>query len=299
MIEAARIAHLRGLEAHLRARIRGQDHVLPRIAAGFCRGAMQLASPERPRGSFLLVGPTGTGKTETFAAATDYVFGPGHLVSFDMSEYQDRDAVNKLLGECRVDQGLLGRALASAPEGGVLFDEMEKAHPLVLDLFLQILWHGRITVATGQTFRFENHFVGFTSNIGSAEAMRMEHSRLASIEQAVLRSVERTLRPELVGRIDEKLVFARLTSDVQREICALEVRRETERLHRFGYDLEVSREAMEFLLREGFHPRLGARHIRKTVERNLQDAVVRGLFATGVAQGRVMTNPASGGLIIL
>ncbi len=298
MIETAHIAHLRGLEAHLRARIRGQDHILPRIAAGFCRGALQLASPERPRGSFLLVGPTGTGKTETFTAATDYVFGPGHLVSFDMSEYQDRAAVNKLLGEDREDAGLLGQALASASGGGVLFDEIEKAHPLVLDLFLQILWHGRVTVATGQTYRFGNHFVGFTSNIGSAEAMRMERSKLASIEQVVLRTVERTLRPELVGRIDEKLVFARLTPDVQREICALEVRRETERLRRLGYDLEVSREAMEFLLREGFHPRLGARPLRKVVERSLQDAVVDRLFARGVGCGVLVHDPIHGRLTL-
>lgn len=284
---AERIARLRGLEPYLRAHIRGQDHLLPRIAAGFSRGALQLASPERPRGSFLFVGPTGTGKTETFTLATDYVFGPDHLVSFDMSEYQDRSAVNKLLGEDRDDPGLLGRALLAVSEGGVLFDEMEKAHALVLDLFLQILWHGRITVATGQTFRLGNYFVGFTSNIGSADAMRMEHSKLSSVEQAVIRSVERTLRPELVGRMDEKLVFARLTADVQREICALEVKKETDRLRGIGYDLEVSREAMEFLMREGFHPQFGARPLRKTVERQLQDAVVRDLFATGCGTGVV------------
>jgi ATP-dependent Clp protease ATP-binding subunit ClpB len=280
-----RLAHLSGLEPHLRAHIRGQDHLLPRVAAGFSRGALQLTSPDRPRGSFLFVGPTGTGKTETFACATDYVFGPGHLVSFDMSEYQDRSAVNKLLGEDRGDPGLLGRSLLSVPAGGVLFDEMEKAHPLILDLFLQILWQGRITVATGQTFRFRDYFVGFTSNIGSADAMRMEHSKFASVEQAVLRSVERTLRPELVGRIDEKLVFARLSPEVQREICALEVKKETDRLRGLGYDLAVSREAMEFLVREGFHPQLGARPLRKTVERQLQDAVVRDLFATGCGRG--------------
>lgn len=283
-----RLAHLRGLEPHLRAAIRGQDHLLPRVAAGFSRGALHLASPDRPRGSFLLVGPTGSGKTETFACATDYVFGPGHLVSFDMSEYQDRSAVNKLLGEDRSDPGLLGRALLGTAEGSLLFDELEKAHPLVLDVFLQMLWHGRVTMATGQTFRFGNYFVGFTSNIGSADAMRMEHSKFASVEQAVLRSVERTLRPELVGRIDEKLVFARLTPNVQREICVLEVTRETHRLRGLGYDLVVSREAMEFLVREGFHPQLGARPVRKTVERHLQDAVVRDLFSTGCGIGTVI-----------
>jgi len=293
-----RLAHLRGLEPHLFATIRGQNHLLPRVAAGFCRGSLHISSPDRPRGSFLFVGPTGTGKTETFICATDYVFGPGHLISFDMSEYQDRSAVNKFIGESRDDPGLLGRALLSISEGGVLFDEMEKAHPLVLDLFLQILWHGRITVATGQTFRFGHYFVGFTSNIGSSDAMRMEHSKFSSIEQAVLRTVENTLRPELVGRIDEKLVFARLTSAVQREICDLEVRKETTRLRGLDYDLEVSREAMEFLMREGFHPQLGARPLRKTVERQLQDAVVRDLFAAGRARGLVELDRSRRQLII-
>lgn len=293
MADPARIAHLRGLEAHLCARIRGQEHILPRVAAAFTRGVLGLSSPDRPRGSLLFVGPTGTGKSETFFCACEYVFGPGRVAVFDMSEYQDRSAINKLLGESRDDPGLLGRVLAGLDEGGVLFDEMEKAHLIVLDVMLQILWHGRITVATGQTFHLGRHFIGFTSNIGSADAVRMEHSKLASIEQAVLRSVERTMRPELVGRIDEKLVFARLTPDVQREICALEVARETARLCGLGYDLEVSREALEFLMREGFHPHLGARPLRKTVERHLQDAVTRSLFACGTGSGRAIVDENS------
>jgi ATP-dependent Clp protease ATP-binding subunit ClpB len=244
------------------------------------------------------VGPTGTGKTETFASAVEYAFGPGHLITFDMSEYHDRSAVNKLLGEDRADAGLLGRALASIRSGGVLFDEVEKAHPLVLDLFLQILWQGRITVATGEVFRFDDYFVGFTSNIGAAEAMRMGHSRFAVVEQAVLRRVEQELRPELVGRIDEKLVFARLGPDVQREICSLEVAREIARLRVVGFDLEVSREALEFLVCEGFHPQLGARPLRKSVERHLQDAVVRELFRIGVASGKVVVEQSAQRLTI-
>ena len=298
MVDPARLAHLHGLESHLRARIRGQDHVIPRLAAGFARGALQLAAPDRPRGSVLLVGPTGTGKSEIFACATDYVFGPGHLATFDMSEYQDRSAVNKLLGEGRDDPGLLGRALQAVPCGGLLFDEVEKAYPLVLDLFLQILWRGCVTVATGQTFGFGDYMVGFTSNIGSADAMRMERSKFASVEQATLRRVEQTLRPELVGRIDEKFVFDRLSADVQREICELEVRKETARLAGVGYDLVVSREAVDFLVREGVHPHFGARPLRKTVERQLQDAVVRDLFASGVGTGRVGFDAARRRLIV-
>lgn len=290
MADPAALEHLRGLEPHLRAHILGQDHVLPRIAAAFCRAALGLSAPERPRASFLLVGPTGTGKSETFACATDYVFGSGHLLTFDMSEYQDRSAVNKLLGEGRDDLGLLGRALATVSSGALLFDEIEKAHPLVINLFLQILWRGRITIATGESFSMANYVIGFTSNLGAAEAMRMQHSSLASIEHATLRKLEQSLRPELLGRLDEKLVFARLTPDVQRAICALEVDREIKRLRGQGFDLEVSSDAMEFLIREGFHPRLGGRPLRKTVERQLQNAVVAALFAAGVTRGLVIVD---------
>lgn len=282
----------------MRARIRGQDHAISRIAAAFCRGALGLASPDRPRGSFLFVGPTGTGKTETAACATEFVFGPGHLIAFDMSEYQDRAAVNKLLGESRDDPGLLGRALERSSRGTLLFDELEKAHPLVLDLFLQILWQGRITVATGREFQVGDYFVVLTSNVGSAEAMRMARLSFVSVEQAVLRRVEQSLRPELIGRVDERIVFARLSPGVQREICALEVRRETERLRGLGYDLILSGKAMEFLIGEGFHPQLGARPLRKTVERHLQDTVVRDLFIRGIGGGRIVFDHQERRLVI-
>lgn len=260
------------------------------IAGVFCRAALALPASERPKGSMLLVGPTGTGKSETFVRAAEYVFGRECVLIFDMSEYQGEAAVKRLLGESRDDLGLLGRALAAVPGGALLFDEVEKAQAPVIDIFLQMLWRGCVTVATGQTFSTCDYVVGFSSNIGATEAMRMAHSRFSSVEQATLRRVDQTLRPELVGRLDEKLVFARLTPEVQREICELEVRRETERLRGAGYDLAVSSGALEFLIREGFHPHLGARPLRKAVERHLQDAVMRHLFESGLGSGHVMVD---------
>ena len=298
MTDRATLEHLQGLEAHLCERIRGQDHLLPRLAALFCRAGLQLSSSERPRASVLLVGPTGTGKSESFKCACEYVFGRGRLLTFDLSEYQDQSAVNKLLGENRNDSGLLGRAITNAPDGGLLFDEIEKAHPRVLDLFLQMLWRGCITDATGRTHQLFNYVIGFTSNLGSAEAMRMEHATKASVSKAIQRRVGEGLRPELVGRIDETLVFARLGPEVQREICALEVEREIERLRELGYDLEVSPEAMEFLIKVGFHRQLGARPLRKAIERHIQDAVVRSLFCFGCAGGRVLPEPSSNQLVL-
>jgi ATP-dependent Clp protease ATP-binding subunit ClpB len=288
MADAARIARLQGLDAHLRTHLRGQDHVVTRAAAVFTRGELGLARPDRPRGVFLAVGPTGTGKTELVLLAARYLFGADRVRRFDLSEYQRADAVERLLGADASDPGAVGRAAAGPSPRIWLFDELEKAHPKVLDLFIQLLEPGRITLATGGVVSLQDDYLAFTSNIGAPEAMRMARSSLASIEQAVLRRVAEALRPELLARIPDQLVFARLAPDVQREIAGLHLASEVARLKAAGFDLEVSREALEFLIREGFHPQLGARPLRQTIERHLQDAVVRGLFGCGSGTGRVV-----------
>jgi len=288
MADAARIAHLQGLEAHLRTQLRGQDHVIARAAAVFTRGELGLARPDRPRGVFLAVGPTGTGKTELVLLAARYLFGEDRVRRFDLSEYQRTDAVERLLGADGADAGAVGRAAVGAAPRVWLFDELEKAHPKVLDLFIQMLEPGHITLASGEVVSLKNDYIAFTSNIGASEAMRMARSSMASIEQAVLRRVAEALRPEILARVPDKLVFARLAPDVQREIAGLHLANEVARLKSVGFDLEVSREALEFLIREGFHPELGARPLRQTIERQLQNAVVRGLFTCGSGAGRVV-----------
>ncbi len=265
---------LKNLETHLKTNIRGQDHVIPRIVSVLCRGELGLAHPSRPRGSFLLVGPTGVGKTEITQCFSEYLFGPGHLHRFDMSEYQNQSSVGLLLGQSSSEIGLLGMALAKENHGTLLFDEMEKAHPLVLDLFLQILDAGRITLATGETKNLSNYYVVFTSNIGSAESMRMENSTFTTIERTVLRKVDQTLRPELVARITDKLVFGRLGYEVQREICELLIERETSRLRALGYPVLVDSQTLERLIREGYSRALGARPMRNTIEKALQELTI-------------------------
>ncbi|MDP1581225.1 MAG: AAA family ATPase [Candidatus Didemnitutus sp.] len=278
---------LTGLEDHLRSRLRGQDHLLARAAAAFQRGELGLASAGRPRGSFLLVGPTGTGKTELVLLAADHLFGPENCCRFDLSEFARADAVSRFLGADSADPGVFGRALVGRTAGVLLFDELEKSHPSLWDIFLQLLDPGHATLATGERISVEQFYLAFTSNLGGAEAMRMEQSGFASVERTVLRRLTQVLRPELVERIEEKWVFARLTPDVQREICALRVADETARLRGLGYDVTVSREALEFLVREGFDPHVGARRLRQTVERHLRDAVVHALLSTGVAGGTI------------
>jgi ATP-dependent Clp protease ATP-binding subunit ClpA len=264
---------LRHLEAHLQFHIKGQDHVLPTIASVLKRGELGLAHPCRPKGSFLLVGPTGVGKTEITICFTQYLFGEGHLHRFDMSEFQNQSSVGLLLGNGSTEGGMLGRALTNQGGGTLLFDEMEKAHPLVLDLFLQILDAGRITLANGETKSLNDYYIVFTSNIGAAEAMRMESSAFASVERTVLRRVDQILRPELVARISEKLVFNRLPFAVQRVICELMVERECKRLNALGFDLQIDGTTIEQLVRAGFHRTLGARPMRNTIDRYLQERI--------------------------
>src|SRR5260221_14903 len=134
----ALLSHLRGLHGHLAANIKGQGHVLGRMTSVLTRGELGFAHPRRPCGSFLFVGPTGVGKTETTNVFTSYLFDGAVPIPFDMSEYQLQKSVEKLIGENRDDSGLLGRALSGVTRGVLLFDEIEKAHPLVLDLFLQV-----------------------------------------------------------------------------------------------------------------------------------------------------------------
>jgi ATP-dependent Clp protease ATP-binding subunit ClpA len=269
---------LRHLEPHLKSNIKGQNHVLPRVCSVLQRGELGLAHPNRPRGSFLFVGPTGVGKTEITIAFTEYLCGSDHLHRFDMSEFQNQSSVGLLLGNSSTDTGMLGGALDKNTRGTLLFDEMEKAHPLVLDLFLQILDAGRITLANGETRNLSNYYIVFTSNIGAAEAMRMESSAFATIERTVLRRVDQVLRPELVARINEKLVFNRLPYAIQREICELMIGREVERLNRLGHNLVVEPATVEILMREGFHRTLGARPMRNTVDQYLQMHVSQSLL---------------------
>jgi len=267
------LSKLRHLEAHLKAHIKGQDHVLPHICSVLQRGELNLAHPDRPKGSFLFVGPTGVGKTEVTICFTNYLFGEGRLHRFDMSEFQNQSSVGFLLGGSATDTGMLGCALDKTSRGTLLFDEMEKAHPLVLDLFLQILDAGRITLANGETRSLNNHYIVFTSNIGASEAMRMESSGFATIERTVLRRVDQTLRPELVARINEKLVFNRLPYTVQREICEVMIERELERLNKLGHNLVIEADAIEQLVRDGYHRTLGARPMRNAIDRFVQDMV--------------------------
>jgi len=297
--DSTKIAKIQELTALLPREIRGQPHTLPRIISSVQRGELGLTKPGRPRGSFLLLGPTGVGKTETVVVLTTHVFSPGQLFRFDMSEFQNQEALGLLLGARLGEVGYLGAVRERAAEGSLLFDEAEKAHPRVLDIMLQLLDAARITVATGQTLDFSGFYIWLTSNIGSAELMSLQHSNDATLERHVLTRAQQTLRPEIFARVNEKLVFHRLSYEHQLEIAEKFLSREIAFLKSRGHDLQLDKTVLPFLVRKGFHPKLGARPMRDAVEKLVGDAVSECLLQGRTACGALTFDELRDCLIVL
>jgi ATP-dependent Clp protease ATP-binding subunit ClpB len=282
----ALIDKLNNLEPHLRSIIRGQNHVIPRVASVLQRGELGFTNTNRPKGSFLFLGPTGVGKTELTLAFTRYLFGEEELLRFDMSEYQTQESLAILLGGSLGEEGTLGLAEKRAGFGTILFDESEKAHPRVLDILLQILDAARITLASGETLDLSGFYVVLTSNLGAADVMQLQHAPLATMERHVLSKAQRSFRPELFARITEKLVFGRLSYDVQLEIAQQILADELNFLAEKGLAISCSPAVLPFLVQRGFHPRLGARPMRDAVEKHVRDA------ASGACLGRAVSGDA-------
>jgi ATP-dependent Clp protease ATP-binding subunit ClpB len=297
-LDAHKLERLRKVDGVLRTEIRGQNQVLPRVVSVVQRGELSLTKPARPRGSFLLLGPTGVGKTETVVVLTNQIFGADKLFRFDMSEFQTQESLGLLLGARLGEKGYLGAVRERAKEGSLLFDEAEKAHPRVLDILLQLLDAARITIATGQTLDFSGFYVWLTSNIGSAELMTLQHSNDATLERHVLSRAQQALRPEIFARITEKLVFGRLSYEHQLEIAEKFLAREIEFFAARGHKLELDKAVLPFLVRKGFHPKLGARPMRDAVEKLVGDALAGHLLAGRNSGGTLQVDESRDCLIV-
>jgi ATP-dependent Clp protease ATP-binding subunit ClpB len=289
---------LQELENILSQRIRGQSHVIPRVVSVLKRGELGLTKPTRPRGSFMFLGPTGVGKTEITLTFTEFLFGADKLSRFDMSEYQTQESLGVLLGARLGERGTLGMAYDKSPFGTLLFDEIEKAHPRILDVFLQILDAARVTMASGDTLDFSKHYIVLTSNIGAAEILHVQHSTQATMERHVLTRAQQSLRPEIFARITEKLVFNRLTYDDQLEIARLLLASELKFMRNKGYTLQPTEAVLPFLVHRGYHPRLGARPMRDAVEKLLGDAVTEFLLSGKETGGSLDVSEPHGRLVI-
>lgn len=268
---------LEEVEDYFASRIFAQPEALEAIVDLVAVVRAGIAAPRRPMGSFLFVGPTGVGKTQTAIALAEYLFGSERrLLRFDMSEYQDRWSAGRLVGRVRGEAGELTRKVREHPFQVLLLDEIEKAHSTVFDYLLQILGEGRLTDALGQTVSLSNAVVIMTSNLGASGPASLgfasetdERARRERAEAHYLGEVENFFRPEFVGRVDRVIPFRPLGIETARRLVrtTLEESFAREGLRRRGLEVEVSEEVVDHLVEIGFDARYGARPLRQTVER--------------------------------
>ena len=296
--ESERLLHL---DRILKARIIGQDNAVDAVARAIRRGRMGLKDPRRPTGSFLFLGPTGVGKTELSKALADVMFGDASaMIRVDMSEYMEKHSVSKMIGSPPGyvgydDGGQLTERVRRQPYSVVLFDEIEKAHPDVFNILLQILEDGCLTDSRGRHVDFRNTVVIMTSNVGAqgiTEPKRLGFvdSKNAEEENAKMRAgvteaLKRTFRPEFLNRVDEVIVFNKLTDRDIAKIASLMLDEVRARIEGLGISVEFGDDVIESLAREGFDPIYGARPLRRAITRRIEDSFSEAMLGGEVSSG--------------
>jgi ATP-dependent Clp protease ATP-binding subunit ClpA len=270
------IERLRGLDSFLSARILGQDEVISEITRLLQRTFCGIRLPNRPIASMLFLGPTGVGKTETAGLLTEQLFGTREkLIRLDMSEYMTVDSIDILRGENVEEEGVLG--LYHERTGGtgtILFDEIEKAHRLILDLLLQILSAARFTTASGRTLDLSGYVVVATSNIGSEMLMESRTRDRETLVRRTIQAATQDMRPEIYARFDKVCVFNRLIDDVVIEIARLHLDGCLKVVRELGHDVTLGPGVLDYVLREGWSEQFGARPLQQAALDALGDAVV-------------------------
>jgi ATP-dependent Clp protease ATP-binding subunit ClpC len=277
------------LEEALHARVVGQDEAVTAVSEAVRRSRSGLGDPDRPVGSFLFLGPTGVGKTELAKALAELLFGDeDRLIRFDMSEYQERHTVSRLVGAPpgyvgHEEAGQLTEAVRRKPYSVLLFDEVEKAHPDVFNLLLQVLDDGRLTDAQGRTVDFRNTVVTMTSNIGARRIQDMAERPVSEIRRAIEPDLRGQFRPEFLNRIDETIVFHPLSRGHLSVIVELLLERSRRRLRAQDLELELTEEAKQWLANTGYQPEFGARPLRRVIQTELDNRIAS-LLLSGVAE---------------
>ncbi|MFE1924915.1 ATP-dependent Clp protease ATP-binding subunit [Streptomyces asoensis] len=296
---------LLALEEHLHERVVGQEEAVRVVADAVLRSRAGLASADRPIGSFLFLGPTGVGKTELARALAESLFGSEErMVRLDMSEYQERHTVSRLVGAPpgyvgHEEAGQLTETVRRHPYSLLLLDEVEKAHPDVFNILLQVLDDGRLTDSQGRTVDFTNTVIVMTSNLGSEAITRRgagigfgsagaDADEEARREQ-ILRPLREHFRPEFLNRIDEIVVFRQLTGEQLREITALLLERTRRLVHAQGIAVEFTDAATGWLAERGYQPEYGARPLRRTIQREVDNRLSRLLLDGQVKEGDLVT----------
>ena len=293
---------LLNLEEHLHGRVVGQDEAVAAVAEAVRRARAGLAEPGRPSGSFLFLGPTGVGKTELARALAEALFGSeDSMIRLDMSEYGERHTVSRLVGAPPgyvgyEDAGQLTEAVRRRPYSVVLLDEIEKAHPDVFNMLLQVLEDGRLTDGRGRTVNFTNTVLIMTSNIGSelvlsgtqgslGFAPRDEGEAENPLRERLMRRLRENFRPEFLNRIDEIIVFRKLSSEQLQQVTRLLLEETRRKAHAQGVDVEFSPEAVRWLSEVGYQPEYGARPLRRTIQREVDNVLSRMLLKGDLNSG--------------
>ncbi|CQR41722.1 MAG: ATP-dependent chaperone ClpB [Betaproteobacteria bacterium] len=269
------------MEERLHRRVVGQDEAIRAVSDAIRRSRAGLSDPRRPYGSFLFLGPTGVGKTELTKGLAEFLFDTDeHIVRLDMSEFMEKHSVARLIGAppgyVGYDEGgYLTEAVRRKPYSVVLFDEVEKAHPDVFNVLLQVLDDGRLTDGQGRTVDFKNTVIVMTSNLGSHQIMAMSGQPQQAIRDAVWEEVKAHFRPEFLNRIDEVVVFHALGEKQIADIARIQMRGLEGRLAQLDMRLDVSSEALAEIAREGFDPVFGARPLKRAIQQRIENPLAK------------------------
>jgi ATP-dependent Clp protease ATP-binding subunit ClpB len=281
------------MEDHLRRRVVGQDKALTVVADAIRRSRAEISDPHRPIGSFMFLGPTGVGKTETVKALAEFLFDSGEtVVRIDMSEYMEKHAVSRLIGAPPgyvgyEEGGQLTEQVRRRPYSVVLLDEIEKAHPDVFNVLLQVLDEGRLTDGQGRTVDFKNSVLVLTSNIGS-QSIIDEQLSPAERETAVREALKRHFRPEFLNRLDETIIFNSLGESQVHDIVRVQLRDVEARLKAKEISIEFEDSAVGYLARKGFDPLYGARPLRRVIQSELLNELARLMIGGRLRAGQTV-----------
>jgi ATP-dependent Clp protease ATP-binding subunit ClpB len=297
---------LLGMEANLHRRVVGQDMAVKAVANAVRRSRAGLNDEDRPLGSFLFLGPTGVGKTELTKAVAEFLFDDDTaMVRVDMSEFMEKHSVARLIGAPPgyvgyEEGGVLTEAVRRRPYQVILFDEVEKAHPDVFNVLLQVLEDGILTDGHGRTVDFKQTLIVLTSNLGSQALSQLpEGSNAEAAKRDVMEAVRGHFRPEFLNRLDEIVVFDRITREQMTGIVDIQLRRLLKRLATRKIDLQLDRSAKTWLAEAGYDPVYGARPLKRVIQKALQDPLAEGLLAGDILDGATVPVTAGpDGLII-
>ena len=291
---------LEKMETELNKRVVGQNEAIKRVADVIRRSRAGIGDPNRPIGSFIFLGPTGVGKTELTKALGQFMFNDDNaIIRVDMSEYMERHSMSKLIGSppgyVGYDEaGQLTEAIRHRPYAVVLFDEIEKAHPEVFNVLLQVIDEGRLTDGKGRVVNFKNAIIILTSNIGSQFVEKMESIGFSNnsskqdygnMKEKVLEALKDNFRPEFLNRLDEIIVFDVLSEESLKEIVNLRIKVVMDRLAGKGINFEISDEALSRLAKEGYDPHYGARPLNRLIQNKILNPVASYIISNGVKKG--------------